>query len=98
MNLKRCYVAEASIAAHEGNINKSFGIFREGLNFYAQLCSEFISSVPTADRGFVMNCMTQLIETNRKHDPDSAEIERFIGESFQSIAVVIPGRGDDEDG
>ena len=98
MELKRRYVEEASIAAHKGDVDKSFRIFREGLAFYADLCSKFFSFVPSCDRGFVMNCMAQLAETNRKHDPNSAAIEAFIAESFQSIAVVMPVRGDDEDG
>ena len=96
---KRCYADEAVVALCSGEKDKVHKIFREGLAFYAKLCNEFFNSVPECDRAFVANTMTALMDAYRKHDPDGAALETFINKTFQTIAVVIPGvGGDDEDG
>ncbi len=88
--MEREFVVEAALAARAGDAKKAFGIFREGLEFYANMCSAFFSAVPYTDRGFVQECMRAICESNRQRDPDSAKIEEFIRESFQSIVLAIP--------
>ena len=89
--MERKFVAEAALAAHAGDAERSFEVFREGLEFYANLCSAFFSAVPNCDRGIVQGCLKSICDTNRRRDPDSVKIEEFIREAFQAIVLAIPG-------